>query len=299
MGRSYFYRLIIALLLQLIIAFSVVNPSFSSTSNPTTADKFVHKVHSFNQVVLKDRGNWSSPQSPWYAYIDRQFEEGLSPAQQKRYLIIQTKGWCKELLKLEKTGFLNLYPELPEALSDKFVKNIFFNKIIPTHSYGFRRCQAHAMLNPIIEEEKKRDLEFYYLSIPGTNLGNKLDKVYDNRQIILRKAFKILFDLAACEDFKPAINDILKYNKLFLIFVGHREQYYFYIRAKHYALEAPDTSAVAEKIRRLDFASPYPQYNLMPKLIIIENLLALGDLDAARKIAFHFSYISCGRSEND
>ncbi len=229
MDNRFIYRLFIVLLLQLIIAFSVVNLTLSSTSKPTIAVQFVHKVHAFKQVVLKARGNWLSPQSPWYAYVDRQFGEGLSSTQQKQYLSLQTKGKCKALLKLERTGFLSLHPELSEALSDKFLKNIFFNKIIPARSYGFKRCQAHAMINPIIEREKKLDPEFYYLSIPGIDLGHKPGKIYDNRQVNLRKAFKILFDLAACEDFKPAINDILKYNKIFLIFVGHREQYYFYI----------------------------------------------------------------------
>ena len=275
----------------------MLNSTPSAASEPAIADKFTRKVHAFKQVVMEERGKWLSPQSPWFAYSNRQFEEGLSSTQKMQYLALQTKGRCVALLKLEITGFIGLYPELSEALSDKIVTNIFFNKIIPAHSYGFRRCQAHAMLNPIIEKEKKLDPEFYYLSIPGTNLGNKPGKIYSNREINLRNAFTILFDLAACVDHKPALGDILKYKKLYLIFVSYSERYYFYTRAKHYSLEAPELDTVVEKARLFDLLNPYPPHGLLPKLKVIEYLLARGDLDAARKIVFNFTYISCGKSE--
>ena len=309
MVRRFFCRLIIAVFVQSIILFPVVIATILSASEPAIADKFIRKVHAFKQVVMEERGNWLSSQSAWFAYNNRQFEEGLSPAQQRQYLALQTKGRCKALLKLEITGFIGLYPELSDALLDKIVKNIFIDKIIPAHSYGFRRCQARAMLNPIIEEGKKRDPEFYYLSIPGTDLGNKLGKIFNNHQINLRAAFKILFDLAACYDYKPALKDILAYHKLFLIFVGHNERYYFYIRAKHHALEAPDVATVSKEMLDIWAPNPYPQDDPLHKLYAqytpvrdlktIQKLLTSGDLDAARKIVFYRTYISCGRSESE
>ncbi len=298
-----------AIFLQLIATFTVGFPSFSPAAELAIANQFVGKVRAFKEVVMEERGKWLSPQSPWFAYSNRQFEEGLSSTQKMQYLALQTKGRCVALLKLEITGFIGLYPELSEALSDKIVTNIFFNKIIPAHSYGFRRCQAHAMLIPIIEEEKKLDPEFYYLSIPGTNLGNKLENIFDPRQLALRKAFKTLFDLAACYDYDPAINDILAYYKLFLIFVGHNERYYFYTRAKHYGLEAPDIRTVTEEMLQYWSPNPYPQadpanklyaqYSPVRKLKTILQLLARGDLDAARKTVFYRTYISCGRGDSE
>ncbi len=155
MGRQLICRLAIAAFLQLIILLPVLNAAALSASETATADKFVREVHAFKQVVEEGRGNWLSPNSPWFDYIDRPFEEGLSPAQQKQYLALQAKGECNELLKLEKTGFLNLNPELSKALTDKTVKNNFFTKIISANSPGFMRCRALSILNPIIENEKK------------------------------------------------------------------------------------------------------------------------------------------------
>ncbi len=219
--------------------------------------------------------------------------------QQKRYLALQTEGQCEELLRLEKIGFVALHPEWSQALSDKIVNNIFSNEIAPARSFGFRRCQALAMLYPIIEKEKKLDPKFYYLTIPGTDLGNRLDKVYDYREIILRKAFRILFDLAACEDYKPAINDILKYYKLYLIFVGYRERIYFFTRANYYDLEAPDISTVVKEIRLFDLLNSHPRFALLPKIKTLQSFLEHGDLVAARKMTFNLTYISCGRSESE
>ncbi len=274
-------------------------------AEPTVSDQFVGKVHAFNELVMEDHGKWLSPQSPWFSYINRQFEQGLLPAQQKQYLSLQTMGRCEALLQLEKAGFLRLHPKLAGVFSDRFVKKIFSEELVPSHSIGARRCQAIAMLNPIMETEKKLDPEFYYLSIPGTNLGNEKEGNLNPRETALWKAFSTLFDLAACFDYKPAINDIIEYEKMYLIFVNPFEQYYFYTRAKHYGINAPDVSPVVKELQRLWSPDDYPQghpmrkiikrYNILGKVDTLRQLLVRGDLKAARIRVFKDTYISCGK----
>ena len=299
------------LFLPVIILVALMHTSILAATKPASSDQFTAKVHAYKNVVINGRGDWLSPPSPWIIYIDRQFWHGLSPARQKQYLAFQTKGPCEAVVKLEQTGFLNLYPELSQALSDKVVNDIFTHEIVPLRSFGARRCQAYALLNPIIENEKKLDANYYYLTIPGTDLGHKLERIYDPREIVLRKAFTILYDLAACHDYKPAIKDILEFNKLYLIFAGYYEQYYFYARAKHYGLEAPDAGIVLEEMRRNKSPFPYPQdesllylyekYNTLheTRLNTIRLMLANDNLDAARKIVFKLTYISCGKSKSE
>ena len=288
---------------------ALANKPILLAAEPTIGEQFIQKVHAFRKVVVSGRGNWLSVPSPWFSYAKQQYWQGLLPVQRKQYLTYQENGQCDALGKLEKAGFLGLHPELSGVFSDKIVENIFSTEFVPSHSFGVRRCQALGMLIPILDREKILDPEFYYLSVPGTNLGNKLGKIYDPREIILRKVFSILFDLAACYDYKPAINDILEYNKLYLIFVGSIERYYFYARAKHYALEAPDIGTVVEELRQRDLSNPYPQddpahnlyarYSPSHELKTLQQLFARGDLDAARKFIFYRTYISCGRSEFD
>ena len=245
----------------LVLLITPVNKPISALAKPTIGDQFIARVYAYKNVVTSGRGDWFSPPSPWTAYFSRQFSQGLSPTRKTEYLAYQKKGRCEALVRLEQIGFVNLYPELTQALSDKTVNDIFSHEIVPSHSFGARRCQAHGKINPIIKREQLLDAEYYYLTIPGTNLGNRLDEVHDFREIILRKAFTILFDLAACYDYKPAINDILEYYKLYLIFVGYDERYYFYARAKHYDLEASDVSTVMEELKKIELPNPYPQHD--------------------------------------
>ena len=297
------------MVLSAIFLAAIANNTTLLAAEPTIGDQFIRKVHAFKKVVVSGQGDWLSAPSPWLTFARQQYWQGLSPAQQKQYLAHQGKGQCDGLVKLEKIGFMRLYPEISGIFSDNIVEKIFSAEFIPSHSFGVRHCQAIGMLNPIMEKEKILDPEFYYLSIHGTDLGNKLEEVHNPRQIVLRKAFTILFDLAACHDYRPAINDILEYNKLYLIFIGSLEKYYFYARAKHYGLQAPDVGIVVEELRQSSLSNPYPQddpahklyaqYSLVHRIAPIQQLLAHDDLDAARKLVFNLTYISCGRSESE
>ena len=263
--------------------------AISTPTNADTGTQFTNEVHEFQKLVLK-QNDWFSPQSPWFPYLRRQNEEGLSPIQTKQYLIYQAQGQCKELTNLEVAGFSRLHPELAVAMKDNLVKSIFIEKIIPRHSFGFRRCKALALLNPIIEAEKKLDPEFYYLTIPSTNLNAIPKKIYDPREVSLRKAFKVLFDLAACDDHKPAIQDILFYSDLRLNLVGYHQLYYFYHRAQRHGLATPDIEQLAREIRQVE---------LSPRLRKLQKLLSSRDLTASRKLVFRIAYVSCGRGMNE
>ena len=224
-------------LLPSLVLFAIANFIFGTTAYADNGDQFTHDVHEYQKVVRDGQGDWLSPASPWHIYLQRQFQDGLTLHQKNQHLVFQAKGQCDKVLKLEIGGFLTLYPELTPALSDKIVKNIFSLEIIPSHSFSVMRCRAHTLLNPVIEAEKKRDSQGYNLMIPGTNLSVKQGKIYDPREIILRKAFTILFDLAACKDYKPAIKDIIGFRNLHLIFVGNTQIRYFSVRAKFYGLD--------------------------------------------------------------
>lgn len=283
---GFAHAIIVTFFMPSLVLFAIANFLFGTTAYADTGDHFTRDIHEYQKVVRDGRGDWLSPASPWYFYLQRQYRDGLSPHQQNQHLVFQAKGQCGKVLKLEIIGFLALYPELTRALSDKVVKNIFSLEIIPSHSFGGMRCQAHALLNPIIEAEKKRDPQGYNLMIPGTNLSVKQGKVYDPREIVLRKAFAILFDLAACKDYKPAIKDIIGYRNLHLIFVGNIQIYYFSVRAKFYGLDAFGFGPIAIDVRPLKSSQREEK---------LQFFLAHGDLDAARKVVFDSTYISCGK----
>jgi len=269
----------------LLLLFGIVKiPALLAAENEI-ADQFSREVLAFGRVVAGS--DWLSPASPWAPYLDRQYREGLSDVQQKQYFALQEEGRCEELVALEEIGFRGLYPEISPALSDKMVNTVFTREIIPFQSFGTRRCRALSMLNPIIENEKKLDPEYYYLSIPGTNLGTKPGRIYDPREIILRKAFAILFELAACENYRPAIKDVIKYRKLYLIFVSSEEVLYFRARAKQYGL---DVSGFDPLVLNLG-----DQYGISQRRDKIRDILARGDLEGLRNLAFSRTYISCGR----
>jgi len=312
-----YYRLVCNfILIALVTLFTAVETPVLSAAEQSISGQFISKVHAYRNVGLVGKDDWKSLSSPWAPYVSRQYSEGLSPKQLRQYLIFQKEGRCEQLLNLELIGFESLYPELSRALSDNIVKQIFTHEIVPSHSFGAMRCRAYAMLNPIIEREKQHSPIYYYLSIPGTNLSGTPEKIYEYREVILREAFSIIYSLAACEDYKPAIADIIEYSKLHLIFVDRYQKYYFYLRAKHYGLETPGINQLLLKLEAIDTDSrdreiqsylemdPHSAYfkqklrtllatKSSKRLKIIQHHLQYGDLESAKKIVFWSTDISC------
>ncbi len=282
-NRDVFYCVRLAILF--LIAATITTPTKADTGT-----QFTNQVHTFQKLSSKQDTDWLTRESPWFPYLRRQNEEGLSPTEHKKYLIYQDQARCDALAELEVKGFSELHPELAETMQDKLVKSIFVQKIIPVQSFGYRRCQALAILNPIIEAEKKLGFVHYYLTIPSTNLNALPGKIHDPREITLRRSFKILFDLAACDDYKPAIQDILSYSNLRLNLVGYHQLYYFYHRAQRHGLTTPDIVQLAREIRQVE---------LSPRLQKLQEMLSNDKLTAARNLVFRIAFISCGRRMND
>ncbi|MEK6205914.1 MAG: hypothetical protein N2B02_09855, partial [Amylibacter sp.] len=128
--------------------------------------------------------------------------------------------------------------------------------------------------------------------------------------------FSKIYSLAACEDYKPAIADIIEYSKLHLIFVSHYQKYYFYLRAKHHGLETPDINELLLKLEAFDTDSrdrkiqsylkndPQSAYSKQKlrtllatksskRLKIIQFHLQYDDLESAKKVLFWSMDISC------
>ncbi len=262
----------------------------STSVRAETSTLFSKEVLEFNKRITNPNTDWLTRESPWFPYLRRQNEEGLSPTEHKKYLIYQDQARCDELAELEVAGFSELHPELAETMQGKLVISIFVQKIIPVQSFGYRRCKALALLNPIIEAEKKLDPVGYAMMIPGTNLSTTSKKIYDPREVILRKAFKVLFDLAACHDYKSAIKDIIAYHKLRLNFVGNEEILYFRNRAKRHGIDTAGFYPIPTDI---------PIYRPSTRPLRLRAALARNDLIEARELIFFLTYISCGRGMNE
>lgn len=146
----------------------------------------------------------------WHPYLERWFEEGLSPAELALSRKQQRAGECETVLTLEMKGFLALYPVAEPDFHSSSVREIFATEIVPAYSPGYRRCVAFSRLNLLIEQTKQRygvD-ETFMLYLPYTSLTVRYGKERTTEELRLERAALTLLSLAVCYRYRPAIDDV-------------------------------------------------------------------------------------------
>ena len=196
---------------------------------------------------------WLSSKSPWAPYLAKPFTAGLSEADRVRELAAQERGDCRTVLRLQKRGFLSLYPFLRLALErNGLAKTTFIMTVAPRHEPGLARCTAYRRLNYARAELARRWKAPY--TVDSTQLigPSVLYEFDDPAQAQWCQGVRTLYDLAISRDFKAAQRDLLALmaepTRLILQLTA---EYYVLERARRRGLVVRDAAERYAHIRQI------------------------------------------------
>lgn len=235
---------------------------------------FVEKFEKF-QSTNPNIHQWAtSVESPWYGYLNRHFDETLSPKENQDYLAWQKAGRCLDVIQMDVLGFLNANRELiPVFEKNEHIRKFFEDKIVVRYSRGFKRCQSHNLLTSY-GFFKKQASSFSFLEYGGLGESGR-DYVYTKEQKVRLVELETIMKLAICDDYQAAQTDLLNWhNELFSTLLP--DDVYYYLaqrleRKKVYKFQNElklkriklknwrliDEAAFEGNIKKLRFALPY------------------------------------------
>ncbi len=100
---------------------------------------FIEKFETMERVK-KNYGRWQNPSSPFLPYLKKEFHEGLTADQKRLYHAVRDRLDCDMVARLEREGFLNLYPHLAPAFERENVGEVF-SRILRDRSSALRYCE--------------------------------------------------------------------------------------------------------------------------------------------------------------
>lgn len=153
----------------------------------------------------------TSVESPWYGYLNRYFDEILSPKENQDYLAWQKAGRCLDVIQMDVLVFLNANRELiPIFEKHEHIREFFEDKIAVRYSRGFRRCQSHNLLTSY-GFFKKQASSFSFLEYGGLGESGR-DYVYTKEQKVRLVELETIMKLAICDDYQAAQTDLLNWH---------------------------------------------------------------------------------------
>ena len=183
---------------------------------------------------------WLSDLSPWHQYSKRQFSAGLKPRQHAEHKKLVEAHRCEDAAKLEKIGFIGLYPQLSDIFSDESVNRIFDKYIIPQVSFSDRWCRAMRVLEPTAKKARRaRKVIFEIVGKPG-DIDTEGTFKNPSRTMIFGGWF-IMERLALCDNYRPAIASMLKhFDEFAYAELGRASAAYLLSLAKKIGIETMD-----------------------------------------------------------
>ena len=153
---------------------------------------------------------WRQPESHWNPYINKRFEDGLTPGDRRLSRLRQEAGDCDTVLTLEMKGFLALYPETSIDFHVVELRREFETEIVPAISPAYKRCRAHKLLIPVIEAEKRKwNLhDTYHITLPRVFSSLPNQKATPETLERLERVSAGILRLVVCDLHPPAFDDL-------------------------------------------------------------------------------------------
>ncbi|MEM9028484.1 MAG: hypothetical protein AAGC70_08955 [Pseudomonadota bacterium] len=199
-----------------VVALSVlaVPPARSQGTTHTSAE-FLRALDLYANDVSTGL-DWERPASPWFPYIES-FDWEVVPVKDiALYLALQRTGQCQEVRYYTKRLFLERFPNLAAAFMSDAVVQIFMRELVVIKSRGLQRCRYLKSIasQQKILDNKERDFDPYWLAPSEQKYPPNpfKDRHYFGNAELRRNAnLRLLLSLAACDEYPPAVGDIVKF----------------------------------------------------------------------------------------
>ena len=180
---------------------------------------------------------WKPENGPWAAYLKKSFKEGLSQSERALYEEVLNAGDCETVKSLQLAGFLLLNPSLRAAHARNFTSEIFVKTVVEK-SVEFDLCRNRSGIFSALRDIEAKKLEHLLPLHIGGESEKAIHVLSENEkghQAFSRLCWSAagLVRMAINDEYRPAVEDVLKYlerPKLFTL--PPQQAYYFYHRAK-------------------------------------------------------------------
>ena len=129
--------------LAIVITFSGLQAEEPQIQDPR-AEKLLRELEARRSLPLS-HDRWKPENGPWAAYLDKPFEDGLSPRERALFYDAQREGNCELVRSLRSAGFLLLYPFLATVHAKPYVQGHFGQTVLAEIS-NTRYCLIRAEL---------------------------------------------------------------------------------------------------------------------------------------------------------
>jgi len=189
-----------------ILLLSSLLPACSSqfVAEPGETERLRAEIIAF----LATGGDITDPISPLYPYYSVRVAEGLSPVQ--RYILQRSEdeGECSVVRRLMQEGLQILYPELRPLFEDESIGGRLSVNFPSWRNFQLRRCLAHSWRLRFQRDASAAPPQVTFPLHPDIFwdvFDRRPDPAWDDYQT----AFHDLATLAYCEEYVPAILDLL------------------------------------------------------------------------------------------
>ena len=167
-------------------------------------DLFMEKYHAVNGRMFP----MAHPNSPFYRYYDRDFEEGLDESQRELLPAAQEAGKCILVNKLMVDGFLSLWPSLKPAFADADRHSKLTIMMSTSSPPAMSRCHNHSFMSELFA--KRRREEFPPVDfVEGAANYDKWRNETDLDLKKLRMTVRGFGQTALCDDYRLSIADLI------------------------------------------------------------------------------------------
>lgn len=209
-----------------MLLFVFAQGALASSAFAENNSSFFEKFEKFQNTNPNIHQWATSVESPWYGYLNRHFDEALSPKENQDYLAWQKAGRCLDVIQMDVLGFLKANRELiPVFEKNEHIREFFEDKIAVSYSRGFKRCQSHMLLRSY-GFFKKPAPSFKFLEFGGLGTRGR-DYVQIKEQKVRLVELETFMKLAICDDYQAAQIDLLNWHdELFSTLIPDDAYYY-------------------------------------------------------------------------
>lgn len=190
--------------LAALLLVSLLGACGSQFGEPRDTQRLRAEITAF----LSAGGDLTDPISPLYPYYAVRVEEGLSSVQ--RYVLQRSEdeGECSVVIRLMQEGLQTLHPELRPLFEDESIGGRLSVNFPSRRNFQLRRCLAHSWRLQFQRDVSEVPPQVTFPLDPDIFwdvFDQRPDPAWDDYQT----AFHDLAALAYCEEYVPAILDLL------------------------------------------------------------------------------------------
>lgn len=234
-------------------------------------------------------------------YLDQQFSTSLTPHEKSQLLTFARAGRCDLVARLEAVGLIRRARELAPFLTSNDDISTFANTLLTRHSHHYRYCIAKRKLHDVLYRNVTVDWHDsnHHGQIVGIAQGFEYlrDQVFFGRfdaarhplliepvtaddialAVRVRDSFAIHFKLAFCDDFKPAIADVLEmtFVRRSFTFLADDAARYLARKAEQHGIRSPVVATILQKA---------PPARYVAGFSMIDRAFKGNDLDTAKSV---------------